>query len=73
MNESPVAREWRAEAARKAKADMLGHILEARGIVLPKDVADCIRACADGEQLDRWVLSAAVATTLDEFLKDAGL
>jgi hypothetical protein len=47
--------------------------LQARGIVLPKDVADCILTCADSEQLERWVDAAAVATTLDEFRKDAGL
>ncbi len=73
MNESPVAREWRAEAYRKGEANSLMRVLQRRGVVLPEDLIARIRACADSEQLDRWLDAAAVATTLEEFRKDAGL
>jgi hypothetical protein len=79
MNESPVAREWRAEARRegeiKAKADMVVRVLKRRlgeGAV-PEDVVTRIKACTDSDQLDRWMDMAALATTLQQFLDDAGL
>jgi hypothetical protein len=79
MNESPVAREWRAEARRegeiKGKADMVVRVLKRRlgeGAV-PEDVVTRIKACTDSDQLDRWMDLAALATTLQQFQDDAGL
>jgi hypothetical protein len=84
MNESPVAREWRAEARREGeregerkgkiegKIDVVLRILQRRRITLPEDLLARIRACTDSEKIDRWVDSAAVATTLEEFRRDGG-
>jgi hypothetical protein len=85
MNESPVAREWRAEARRegeregqrkgeiKGKVDLVLRIVQRRRITLPEDLLARIRACVDSDQIDRWADAAAVATTLEEFRRDAGL
>jgi hypothetical protein len=73
MNESPVPREWRAEAYRKGEANSVIRVLQRRGIVLPEELSTRIRACADSKQLERWLDAAAVATTLDEFRKGAAL
>jgi hypothetical protein len=81
MNESPVAREWRAEARRQGeikgklegKAEMLLLVLKGRFAPLPEDLVARVRATADSDQLDRWAEAAVTATTLEDFRRDAGL
>jgi hypothetical protein len=73
MNESPVAREWRAEARREGKADMLIAVLKGRFGTLPEDLLAPIRANTDNEKFDRWALSAATSITVEEFRRDTGL
>jgi hypothetical protein len=74
MNESPVAREWRAEARseglRAGKAEALILALEERfATTMPAELVSRIRASTDSAQLDRWLrlaVSPSVAT-LDLF------
>ena len=87
MNESPVAREWRAEAHRKGeiKGEIKGKIegeikmlilaLEERFGSLAPDLLTQIRASTDGEQLDRWMrLAVSLAvSSLEQFRQKAGL
>ena len=81
MNESPVAREWRAEARSEGhragkiegKAELLLRVLVRRGVELPDELLVRIRASADSEELDRWADAAAMATSLEDFRRETGL
>jgi hypothetical protein len=79
MNESPVAREWRAEARRegeiRGKVEALILALDERFGTLAGDLLTQIRASTDSEQLDRWMrLAVSVSvTTLEQFREKAGL
>jgi hypothetical protein len=79
MNESPVAREWRAEARREGKlegnAEFLILALDERFAPLPGELVSHIRSSTDSGQLDRWMRLAvsATVTTLDQFRQKAGI
>jgi hypothetical protein len=87
MNESPVAREWRAAARSegersgllkgeiKGKAELLILALQERFGVLPEELESRIKASADSEQLNRWMrLGVSVSvTTLEQFRQQAGI
>ncbi len=79
MNESPVAREWRAEARRegeiKGKVESLVLALEERFGGLPGEVAAQVRSSTDSTQLDQWIRLAVspAITTLELFRQRAGL
>jgi hypothetical protein len=76
MNESPVAREWRAEARREgemeAKAEWLLRILRRLGSV-SDDLAARISASTADDALDRWLDSALNAKSVEEFRTGTGL
>jgi hypothetical protein len=73
MNESPVAREWRAQARRQGKIDALLVVLDARLGAVPKDLADSIWGSTDNDQLHRLLDSALSAQTIEDFRRDTGL
>jgi hypothetical protein len=73
MNESPVAREWRAEAELKGQAKMLVAVLKGRFGTLPDDLLALIRSNTDPDKFERWAHSAATSITIEEFRKETGL
>jgi hypothetical protein len=81
MNESPVAREWRAEARSegertgllKGKADMLVRVLKRRLGMVPEDLVTRIHSSTDSDQLDVWMDHAATSSTIDEFRRNTSL
>lgn len=56
----------------KGMARSLLIILRARGFSASQEVHDRVRACADLEQLRRWIEHAAVIEGIDELFADAG-
>jgi hypothetical protein len=87
MNESPVAREWRAEAERKGKLagklegklegkiDSLLVVLDERFGALPADLATRLWASTDSAQVEGWfrlAISPTVAS-LEQFRQNAGV
>ena len=83
MNESPVAREWRAEARSEGhragkiegKAESLLLALQERFGTPPADLASLIKGSTDSEQLNGWMRLAVSpsVTTVEEFRQKAGL
>jgi hypothetical protein len=85
MNESPVAREWRAEAYREGrlearieaklegKVELLVEVLRRRLAPVPKDLVDRLNACTHRDPFDRWLDSALTAKTIEDFRRDTGL
>jgi hypothetical protein len=79
MNESPVAREWRAEARREGKIegriDSLLLALEGRFGAVPEELASQVRSSVDGAQLAGWLRLAVspAISTLEMFRQRAGL
>jgi hypothetical protein len=77
INESPVARQWRAEAYRagflKGKAEVVLRLVQRWGGAVPKDLADTIRSCTEDTQFDRWLDLAVAASSLEQFRRNAGL
>jgi hypothetical protein len=77
MNESPVARQWRAEAYRagflEGMAEVVLRLVQRWGVAVPKDLADAIRSSTDDTQFDRWLALVVAAPTLEQFRRDADL
>ena len=73
MNESPVARQWRAEARLEGKAEAVLRLVQRWGVPVPEDLAATIRSSTDSAQLDRWLDLAVAAPTLEQFRQVAGL
>jgi hypothetical protein len=85
MNESPVAREWRAKARLegeregqrkgelKGQVRTLVRVLEGRFGKVPDELLSAISASTDSGQLDGWALLAGSPsiTTLDLFRQQA--
>ena len=69
MTDTPFVKEWKAEAV--AKAVVL--VLESRFSPLPEELASRIRASKDPDQVERWVVKAGTAATLDQFRQETGL
>lgn len=81
MIESPLIAELLADAESKAtavgkavgKAESLLRVLRRRYRDLPEELATSIRACTDGDQLERWLDVALDAETLEQFRQQTGL
>ena len=77
MIESPLIAELLANAESKAKAeakaDSLLRVLRKRYRELPEELAASIRACTDGDLLERWLDVALDAETLEQFRQQTGL
>ena len=81
MNESPVAKAWRAEAERtglrkgkvEGKAELLVGVLQRRLAPVPEDLVARIRASTDRDPFDSWLDSAYTAKTIEEFRQATGL
>jgi hypothetical protein len=69
MIESPLVREWKAEA----KVDSLVRVVKGRYKTVADEVTEDIRNCRDSEKLDRWLDVVAMADTLEEFRRQTGL
>jgi hypothetical protein len=69
MKEPQIVLEWKASA----KSDALVRVLQRRFPPVPRDLEERIRSCTDADQLDRWIDTAAPATSLEEFRREAGL
>ncbi len=59
-----------AKGEAKGKRDALFTILAARGLAVTADERARIESCTEAPKLDRWIASAARATTLDEALAE---
>jgi hypothetical protein len=55
-----------AEGEAKGEARALFAVLEARGMTLDSSTRDRINSCMDAEQLQRWIVRAATASSLHE-------
>jgi hypothetical protein len=81
MIESPIIAELLSEhggkialqAKVKATVELLLRTLRKRHGELPDELTVTIRACQDGEQLDRWFDTALEAETLAEFRQQTGV
>ncbi len=77
MIESPIIAELLAnavaEATPKIKAEELLRVIQKRYRELPEGLAAAVRACADSQQLDRWLDVALEAETLAQFRQQTGL
>ncbi|MCD0448489.1 hypothetical protein LO762_04660 [Actinocorallia sp. API 0066] len=62
--------EGEARGAAKYKAEAIVAFLKARGVLVPHTVRDRITACADLDQLDRWIERAATVTSADQLFDD---
>ena len=69
MVESPLVREWKAEA----KVDSLVRVVKGRYKTVAEEVTESIRGCRDLAKLDRWLDVVAMADTLEEFRRQTGL
>ncbi len=77
MNESPVVREWRAEARRagrlEGQVELLLGVLRRRLPPVPEDLVARLGACSASDPLERWLDAAYAAKTIEEFRREAGL
>jgi hypothetical protein len=71
--ESVTVNKWKAQAAAKAKIEDVIGILEDKFGPVPVDAKAKIEATTSLDILQRWVILAGKATSLDEFRKDAGV
>jgi hypothetical protein len=75
--ESPTVKEWtasaRAEGEAKGKIGDLVRILEKKFQAVPPDLKAKIESATDLGVLENWVVTAAIADTLDRFRQDAGI
>jgi hypothetical protein len=73
MKEPSIVLEWKANARREGKIDLLELVLKGRFAPLPEDLVARLRSTTDSALLDRWATLAGTAPTLDQFRQDAGL
>ena len=59
------------EGRNEGRAESLLMILRARGVDVSVELERQIRECGDGELLARWLVRAATATTISEFIGEA--
>jgi hypothetical protein len=71
--ESQVVKQWQDEAERKAKAATLIRLLQVRYGELPAEITEQVRQAQQAEELDRWLVVFATATSLEQFRRDTGL
>jgi predicted transposase YdaD len=57
--------EGKAEGRAEGKAEGVLRVLEARGLSVPRAVAERILACRDLDTLDVWLTRAVIVTTAD--------
>ena len=62
--------EGRAEARLEAKADAVLTVLRARGIAVPDAARERILAQTDPEQLNRWLVNASIAPSIEDVIDD---
>jgi hypothetical protein len=62
--------EGRAEAQLETKADAVLTVLSTRGIAVPDAARERILAQKDLEQLNRWLVKAVVAPSLEDVIDD---
>ena len=69
--ESTIVKEWKAEAARKARCEAMAgfvlHCLRLRFGAVPEDVTRSVNACADVRRLESLHEAAVTAASLDDF------
>jgi hypothetical protein len=71
--ESQVVKQWQDEAERKAMAATLLRQLQIRFGELPAEIGERVRQAQKAEDLDRWLVAVATATTLEQFRHNTGL
>jgi flagellar biosynthesis/type III secretory pathway protein FliH len=60
----------RVEGEAKGRAEALLAVLTARGMALDTSTRERIVSCTDSEQLQRWIMRAATASSLQEVLEE---
>jgi hypothetical protein len=77
MIESPLIAKLLADATTKAEAkakvESLLRVMQKRYRKLPEELTAAVRACTDGDQLDRWLDMVLEVDTLEQFRQQAGL
>src|SRR5207247_4976217 len=73
MIESPLIARLLANARAEAKHAALLRVLRKRYQELPEELASSVRACTNGDQLDRWLDALGKAETLEQFCRQTGL
>lgn len=71
--ESPIINELLAERERTTKIGTLLRLMQRRYRDVPEELAATVRACVDGDRLDRWVDEVFEADNLAEFRRRTGL
>ena len=72
MIESITVNEWKAEGKLESKIEALLGFLEARFGSVPAEVETRVKATTALDVLQRWVVFAGKAASLDEFRASAG-
>jgi hypothetical protein len=73
MEDTPLVAEWKTAAAIKAKREPLLSILKTKYKPLPVEIEDRVKGSTNLAELDRWLLAAATAETIEKYRQDAGL
>ena len=64
--QSDFARSYFGQGEVKGRAEALVAVLEARGMMLDVPARERIMCCTDSEQLQRWIVRAATASSIHE-------
>jgi len=59
-----------AKGKAEGKAEAIMDFLDARGVTVGEEARERILACRDLDTLDRWLRRAAVASSIDEVLRE---
>jgi len=64
--------EQSAKGEARGRAEAVIRVIEARGLTVPSELRARLTACADLDELDRWITRAATARSSDELVEDDG-